>query len=125
MKDRHHILFTASAWNSSEFTAGLRNQPSLIPRIDRDSHDALHRHVTTVPLIDHHLASRALRNFTGGSTPLRSMDNLLFALETGMAHPQTRSLDKQLGALTIHAIELQKPYIDPGISKLMVIDLAS
>lgn len=110
----HHALFQRTAWDSSLPTKKLRQHPSLITPMELDFEVALHEAVSTVPLPDPYTALKAYREFQPGSTYIGSIMNLMTAIDVAVRHPRCSRLEKDLGGLTIYALQLQIPFIREG-----------
>ena len=54
----HHLMFTRSSFNSSVEGKRLRENKSLIPDIDAEAHNLLHRNCHPVPLMGFHALRR-------------------------------------------------------------------
>lgn len=111
----HHLLYCRNSWESMPHTRKLRQKPELILPMDKDVEEELHRSIVTVPLLDHYTASHANRLFVPTSRYMSSVHNLISAIDEGASHPRTQPLERQLAELTIHAIELQIPFIQEGL----------
>ena len=116
MSRGHHVLFTRPTWSSQETTKHLRNHHWLIVPLHNAEHQALHNAVTTVPLLDHQTAKRVDRDYH----PIRgsyigSVFELMHVIEDAFKHPRASELEKALGQLTVHALEMQIPFIREGL----------
>lgn len=112
----HHVLFTRKLHEAQEPTRLLRQNNWLIPPIEHEAHKALHVAVATVPPLDHFMAPRVYRAFYPvPDNYLASMDRLCFAIEEATQHPRVGYVERGIGMLAIHAIELQKPFIREGL----------
>ena len=116
MQDRHHVLFNRQEWGLREQSLYLRNQPLLIPTIDRDAHTELHRDCPAVPPLGYHALKRVVKLWEPGNTPLRAMANLSHAIEASTRNPFAHRIEKELAHLAAEAIDLQRPYIMDGMS---------
>lgn len=111
-KRRHHTLFTRATWDSQESTRLLRRLPQLIIPMHDEEHKALHDSIVTVPLLDH----RTARNVYNEFQPVQG--NIIGSLNILMRviHEESRGrVERELGAVVIHALELQIPFIREGI----------
>jgi len=115
MIDGHHIIHTKAHYTISPEARQLRNEPSLIPRIDRDAHNELHANCPAVPLLGYHTLNRVVKDFYPQRTTLASIDDLLFAIENAARHEKAHPIESKLAFLAIEAIELQVPYIREGL----------
>lgn len=113
-KERHHILYNRHAWTANKDLEALREDKRLIVPLDHDAHSELHRRVSHVPPISYHMARRVLRNFTeyGDDTYLHNLESLQFSIEEAMKHPRADRIERGVGALAVHALDMQKPFVD-------------
>lgn len=114
MRDRHHVLFPKRLYNTYQDSMKLRQNPSLIIEMDRDAHEELHRNVPLVPILGQH-ALEQVRAFyvpDDSEDPIRHIEALQRAIEHSKRHPRTHHLEKIMADLTLHALDIQKPYID-------------
>lgn len=116
----HHLLFTRTSWESSVATRKLRQLPNFIIPMHEEVEEILHKHVTTVPLLDQYTARHAYREFVPQTSYIGSIYGLMTAIEAGTRHPKATQIQKRLGELTVHAIELQVPYIREGMTATRV-----
>lgn len=115
MFDGHHIFNTKGQWTSSAEAASLRNQPSLIPKIDREVHNELHANCPAVPLLGYHALMRVNKEFYPQRNTLDSIDDLLLAINSAAKHEKAHHIERSLAQLAAHAIELQIPFIREGL----------
>lgn len=113
--DAHHILHTAREWRLRPEGIALREHPSLIPRISRDSHEALHRACPPVPLLGYHALRRIVSLWTPDIDTMKSMDNLLFAIEEASWDPRSHPLESKLAELVMQGVDVQRPFIREGL----------
>lgn len=111
---RHHILHEASAWSSRPDARILRQTPALIPKLDREVHTELHNECAPVPLLGSYALREVAQGFSTTNNTQRDIDQLLLLIEQTRRQPKARSIEKRLAMLTIHAIELQRPYLWQG-----------
>lgn len=111
----HHTLFQRTSWDSSQPTRRLRRNPSLIVPMEKTSETLLHEAISVVPLPDPHTALRTFNTFQPSPTYVGSIMNLITCLDEAIRHPRCSRLEKDLGGLTIYALELQLPYIRDGL----------
>ncbi len=113
---RHHLLYTRATWESQSQTASLRRNPNLIFRMHDDPHAELHKAVPTVPVLDHITAGLVAVNFEPVfANKLASVDNLLTQIDKQSTNYNATTIQRELGAVTMHAIEMQKPFIREGL----------
>lgn len=113
--DGHHILHSKRSWSMYAESLQMRENHTLIPKIDRDTHEALHRACPPVPLLGYHALQRTIRLWTPDEDTLKSVDNLMFAIEEASWHPKSHPIESALAELAIQAIDLQKPFIREGL----------
>lgn len=112
---KHHALFNRTAWNSNVHAKALRDNPLLIVPLDVDTHQDLHEAVSYVPLLSPHIARAALYNFQDfGSTdnPIVATGNLQSSIEGAAKHPRADYIEREVARCAVHALELQKPYLN-------------
>jgi hypothetical protein len=112
----HHILFSRNQWRANLSTRRLRNLPMLRPPIDAESHRELHKEYAVVPVPCHFMADRVERYFKPVEGDyMKSLDNLIAAFDEAAHYHKTRALERQVGELIVHALEVQRPYIEDGL----------
>jgi hypothetical protein len=112
---RHHMLFQSSPWESQPDLLALRSNPELIPAIPPDEHDAVHIYVSHVPVLSAALAASVRKNYRLLGRPdtyLHAAENFQRAVETSMNYRRFDSIERSVGELAIHAIDLQKDIVD-------------
>lgn len=110
-KDRHHIIHGRREWEARPEAKSIRETPSLIVRMDREDHTELHRNCPAIPLLGYHALMRTRQLYEENENPLKSMENLMTAIEKASTHPKTHPVEKGLAELAVWAIDLQRPYI--------------
>jgi hypothetical protein len=87
-----------------------------MPPLEDAPHNALHRSISTVPLLDPHTAMRVHQYFEPVvGDYIGSMYSLMRSIESSIRHPRARELEKGLGNLAIFAIESQVPFVRQGL----------
>ncbi len=114
MNNRHHILFDRRSWELRAESKYLREQPSLIPLMDMDIHSELHQNCPPVPMLGYYALNSIVSNFHPHSNTLISMDRLMGAMEQSTRHKNTHPIERELAALAIEAVELQRYFIKDG-----------
>ena len=109
MRDKHHLLSTRNAWNSTPVSKELRSK--YIYEIDRDTHQELHRDTPSVPLLGHVALFRVLNTIQPVREPRHDIDDLLFAIDKAVMRTSVHPVERDLGYLAMEVIELQRPYI--------------
>lgn len=111
MIDRHHILFTRNHWTSTKEAKELRN--SYVYRIDREIHDDIHKYCPPVPLLGYYALTSVLRNVKPTGEPIRDIDELSSAIELSTKHHRVHPIERDLGELSIQALQLQSKFFTP------------
>ncbi len=109
MKDRHHMLNTRAQWNSMDVSRELRSK--YIYHLERETHQELHANVPPVPLLGYTALFRVLNTIQPRHDPAHDIDDLLFSIDKATRQSNTHPIERELGLLSIEAIELQRPYI--------------
>ncbi len=110
--DKHHICFPRLVYEANADTKEIRRNRWLMPTLVRVGHTALHDEVIFVPPLDMYTAQRVRRDFDPvRGNYIRSIENLMFAIEDALQHPRTRAIQIESAQVTIHALELQIPFI--------------
>lgn len=114
--DKHHILFNRQEWSLRKEARMLRNNPELIPLMDYDIHRELHKECPPVPLLSQHVLNLVMNGFKAvpGDT-LATMGNLTTSIAEALESPHIHELEREMGGLTIRAIELQRPFVKEGL----------
>lgn len=112
--DRHHVLFDRLSWTTRPQARMLRSYPMLIPALDRDVHEALHKECPPVPVLGYYALSQAQREFSCKGNTIDSMDALMQTIDRISQNPRNHEIDRQLCQLAIHAIDLQKVFVHEG-----------
>lgn len=110
-RDNHHLIFDRVSWTSRPEAKAIRENKSLIVRLDRAEHNELHKHCVAVPLLGYHALMRTNRLFEPQATPLASIENLMGSIEKAVDHPKAHPIERQLGELAVWALDLERPFI--------------
>lgn len=114
--ERHHLMFTRSSFNSSVEGKRLRENESLIPDIDAEAHNLLHRNCHPVPLMGFHALRRVNKLYIPDyDDPLKSIDNVCEAFEEAVKTPQSHGIERELSRLAVWSLEEQKQYVKYGL----------
>jgi hypothetical protein len=112
----HHTLFTRKTMESQETTKCLRRNHWLMPPLEDAPHTALHREISTVPLLDPHTAMRVHQYFEPVEGDyIASLYSLMRTIEASIRHPRAGGIEKGLGNLAVFALEEQLPFIRAGL----------
>lgn len=113
---KHHVNFTKRTHESMETTRCLRRNHWLMPPLEDEPHTALHREISTVPLLDPHTAMRVHREFEPvAGDYIASIWAYMRTIERAIKHPRAGEIEKGLGNLAVYAIERQVPFIRQGL----------
>lgn len=119
----HHGLYTKSTWESQSSTKMLRNNQWLIMPLDEQVHRALQDEIPVVPVLGHNTAQKVLRDFEPvAGNYIASMFALMGTINEAGKHPRARPIERELGQLTINALELQIPYIQDGLVEVPYVE---
>lgn len=115
-KNGHHVLFYRNEWEARPDAKAVRRNPFLIPPLERDAHDELHRNVQYVPPLGRHLMALIKRDFL----PIKddytgSIESLMFEIEDKTKDRRVSELEAGVALLAVHALELQLPFIREGL----------
>lgn len=117
MIDHHHILHTKGDWSRRGESLYLRGTPSLVPRIERDAHNEIHRECPSIPVLGFHALQRVSRTFDPIGNTMRDIELLQLSIDKGTKHPKTHPIERSMAELTLHAIDLQKPFLQEALSE--------
>lgn len=119
MIDRHHILFSKKAWSSRDEALALREQVDLVPYMEREAHNELHRVAPEVPLLGWHALQSVNRLYEPehGDT-LGSIDNLMFAIEGAANHRKAHRVERVVASAALEALEIQRAILRGNIVDL-------
>ena len=120
--ERHHELFNRFAWTATNTLESLREDRRLIVPLDPDTHRELHQEVSHVPPLSYHMARHVLRAYSEfeADTYLHNVENLQWSIEEAMQHPRADRIERELGELTMYALDLQKPFIDESLPTRLI-----
>lgn len=110
-RDNHHILHDRVSWTSRPEAKALREDRSLIVKLDRSEHNEIHRHTVAVPLLGYRALVRTRREYEAGNTPLESIENLMAAIEVAQKHPRAHPIERELAGLAIWSLDLVRPFV--------------
>jgi len=114
--EKHHVLYPKRIWRANKETQDIRSNTWLLPALDSDVHNDLHREVAAVPTPPFNMARFILKEFV----PIKddyvaTVHSLMGTIEEAIHHPRVRTIEYQLGDLIIHSLEAQLPYIKEGL----------
>jgi hypothetical protein len=113
--NKHHILHDRRSHNLDQHNRYLRNQMGMIATMDIYAHRELHKECSPVPPLSLPIASQVRGSMLRDTDPLQAMENYMFAVERALFLPRLKPIEKELARVTIHAVELQRPYVRSGI----------
>lgn len=112
----HHILFSKRLWRVQDPTRDLRETQWLKPPMYDEEHAALHEIVSSVPVPDWNMGQFILCHFEPvQGNYFKTVDNLLLSIESVARNPRSDSVQRTLGQLMVHAIDLQRPFVQEGL----------
>lgn len=111
MMDRHHILHFKPEWTLRPQAKLLRDTPTLIPRIDREVHNEIHRNAPGVPPLGHYALQRIVSDFYPQRTTLATLDDLMLAIENSTRTPKAHPIEIQMAELAVQALDIQRPFL--------------
>jgi hypothetical protein len=113
----HHVLYEKNNWQGPQNRI-LRSKPGLIIPLYLDCHSALHKEVENIVTPSYRMGSFILANYRDNPDDhLRSVDNLMGAIDLSLHHPRVRPIERQIGELMIASIEAQLPFIREGLPR--------
>lgn len=109
--NRHHIVHNRQEWSLRKPGLWIREQPSLIAKIDTETHKEIHDNCPPIPLLGHLALMRVAHLYLPGRDVPESIDNLSFAIEEAGEHRKAKPFERKLGDLAIEALQMQKPFL--------------
>ena len=106
--DKHHILHNRVEWTARPQAASLRESPPLVPLIDRDVHNELHRIAPAVPLLGYYALNRINLLYEPQTSTMASIDSLLSAIDQAGNHRKAHRVERIMADCAIQAIEIQR-----------------
>lgn len=107
-QDKHHILHNRIEWSARPESLALRESPPLVPLIDRDVHDEIHRIAPAVPALGIYALKMINRLYVPEPSTIKSIDNLLMAIDTAANHRRAHRIERIMADCAIDAIEIQR-----------------
>lgn len=117
MINRHHGQFPRNQHDSMTTSRRIRADYRLIFPIDAQVHNELHRNVSLVPVLSHHLGMRAytlFNDYGDMADPIANIENWQRSIEEAKRHERADVLERHIADLAIFAYDLQKPFIEEG-----------
>lgn len=106
--DRHHLLHDSKSWRARVSSRMLRSIPSLIPEIDRDVHEYLHRTTPPVPVPSFYTLDETAKLFIPTGDFFQDVDGLCRSIDFVTNYPKSFRIERELGGLTIEVLQMQK-----------------
>lgn len=111
-KEEHHLLHDRVSWESRDTGKLIRRNRGLIVPLESDNHAELHRQTPVVPLLGYHALYRVAREYrSSGNNYLKNIELLQFAIEEAGSSPKSHEVERQVGQLAIHVLDLEKPFV--------------
>lgn len=109
--EKHHGAFDRLSWSARKEGRWIRNNPANIYMLEHDPHHELHDAVPIVPVLGWHALQQVAGEYEPHHDPMVNIDRLVAAIERTKRHPRAHQIERDLADLTIHAFELQRPFI--------------
>jgi len=106
--DKHHILHNRLEWSARPQALALRERPELVPTIDRDVHNELHRIAPAVPLLGYYALNRIQAVYEPQEGTIASIDSLIKAIDIAGNHRRAHHVERGMADLAIQAIQIQR-----------------
>jgi hypothetical protein len=111
----HHIVHPAKEWTLRPEAQRIRETKSLIPRLDPEVHNRLHRNSSPIPVLGYHALQIVQREFEPTEFVLETVDALEYAIEQAGKHPRAYRVERGVARLAIEAIEMQRPFLEEAL----------
>lgn len=108
MRDKHHILFPRRIHEVYSQSKAIREVTSLVPRIDRELHEDIHRHVPLIPFIGTYALQRTFNSFHPTGKTLEDIGRLSMCIEDSVDHPKAHDTEKRLAQIAVEGLEIQR-----------------
>lgn len=106
--NKHHILHHRAEWTVRPEAELLRERPELVPRIDVDVHNELHRIAPPVPLLGCYALRRVNALYEPSFDTIESMDNLMLAIEQAGKHHKAHRVERKMAECAVEALDIQR-----------------
>jgi hypothetical protein len=111
-REDHHLFHDRISWESRDTAKLIRRNRGLIVPLEHDTHKELHIATPVVPLLGYFALYRVARDFQGEPRNyLGNIEEVQRAIEEAGKSPKAHYVERQVGELAIHVLELQKPFI--------------
>lgn len=113
----HHTQYTRKTMEAVPPLKCLRNNHWNKPPLEDAPHIALHKEIATVPLLDQYTAQAVHREFYPVEGDyIGTLYSLVRTIDQALKHPKVSDLQREVGHLTMMALELQVPFIREGLA---------
>jgi len=116
LKNRHHPIHDRQEWTLRPEAEYIREHPTLIFPMEVPLHSHLHNVCPSIPLLGVHALKFIVREWEPDTDKLVSLENLQTTIAAAGNHHKAHPVERQLGDLAIHAIDLQKPFLRESLS---------
>jgi len=114
--DRDHLLFYRPEWSLNALARTLRNNPMLIPHLDREVHEAKHDAVAFVPLLGRFTLQRVVKDYRAiEGDYVGSLDGLISTIDSTRRVNTLPEDERRYSEATIDALERSRPYVVEGL----------
>lgn len=115
--NRHHIMHNRMEWDLRPEGRKIRHTESLVPRLDKDAHDALHEHCPAIPLLGHTVLQLVNNEFQPTKNTFVTLDRLMLAIDEAGGCEYIHDIDRAVCDLAVQALYSQIPYLKGNIIK--------
>lgn len=110
--DNHHLLHYRREWTLRPEAESIRDNDSMIAHgLSRAAHKLLHFMNAPVPVPDYHTLLYVANRLPSGLNVVQGVDTYSSLVEEAVARPNVKYIDRQLGLLSVAAIQGQKSYL--------------
>jgi len=115
-RDAHHTLHDRVSWSARPQAEYIRKNSSMIAHdIARTAHNLLHRMTEQVPVPGICTLQYVANRLPSGLDVISGIDTYSSLVEQSLKNPKTKPIERQIGMLSIEAIQAQKDYIIDGL----------
>ena len=110
--DAHHLAHDRVSWEARPESLAIRENDSMIAHgMGRKAHELLHYMTAAVPVPGIHALQYVANRLPSGLDVISGIDTYSSLLEQAGNHPKAKYVEKELGQLSIQAMQAQKPYL--------------
>ena len=118
-RDNHHTAFNSREWSLRPQGKAIRENPSMIARqLARETHELLHAMNSPVPVPDYNTLQYVASRLPSGLEVIQGIDTYSKLVQESIRRPKAKDIDRQLGELSIEALQNQKLYIKDGMPSI-------